>query len=279
MDKKIAISFMALLGAGTFSVAHGAGFEIMVPHRAVYDIKLEKSSDRSGIKAMKGRIVYEVRGNECDGITMQYRFLTTVTTGKDQFVSDQHTSTYESADGKKFDFLTKSFLNRQLERTVKGKATQTGDGVYVTLERPAKQEFEFTQAQFLTSYLIKLIELGKDGEHFLRDDLYDGSDGGDEVISTSTIISKLKSVADSKDELKSEIADKLDGLDAWSVSMSYFDKKTGATAEHLPVFESSFLLFENGISTDMKMHYPDYSLTGTLSELEMFENPACENDG
>jgi len=259
--------------------AYPIGFEIIVPHRAVYDVKLIDASQRSGIKAMEGRMVYEVTGNECDGISLKYRFLTNISTARDQFVSDQLTSTYESADGKSFNFLTKSFLNEQLEETVKGIALQTGEGVYVKLDSPKPQEFEFPKARFLTSYLVKIIELAKEGERFLRDDLYDGSDGGDETIATSSFISSLKNVGDSKDELNEDISGKLEGIEAWSVSMSYFDKNIGATAENLPVFESSFLLFENGISSDLVMRYPDYTLAGKLKELELFDNPPCKQEG
>ncbi|MCP4074240.1 MAG: DUF1849 family protein [Hyphomicrobiales bacterium] len=259
--------------------ANSSGFEIIAPHRAIYEIELVKASERSGIKSMNGRMVYEVRGNECEGITLQYRFLTRVTTGRSQFLSDQRTSTFESADGKNFDFLTKSFLNEQLEETVKGRAKQLNGGVSVVLDSPATQEFEFAKASFLTSYLVKMISKAKNGEHFLREDLFDGSDGGDETISTSSFISNPKTISDSKSELDEEIVNSLKPFQAWSVSMSYFKKDIGATAEHLPVFESAFLLFENGVSTDLVMRYPEYTLSGKLSKLEMFKNTSCKQDG
>jgi hypothetical protein len=260
--------------------AKSSGFEVIAPHRAIYEITLKDASKRSGIKNMKGRMVYEVRGNECDGISLQYRFLTRITTGKDQFLSDQRTSTFESADGKSFNFLTKSFLNEQLEETVKGVAKQISDGsVNVVLDSPSSQEFDFSKASFLTSYLVEMLELAKKGEHFLRGDLFDGSDGGDETISTSSFISNPKSITDSKHQHSEDIINDLKPLQAWSVSMSYFKKNIGATAEHLPIFESSFLLFENGVSSDLIMRYPDYSLTGKLSKLEMFDNAPCQSDG
>jgi hypothetical protein len=278
--KKIALA-AALLAASLISSApvNAAGFEDIAPHRAVYDIELKKASERSGIKSMNGRIVYEVRGNACDGISLQYRFLTNVTTGRDQFLSDQHTSTFESADGRSFNFLTKSFLNEQLEKTLKGRAKQTDKGISVVLDSPAAQEFEFPNARFITSYLVKIIELAKRGEHFLRDDLYDGSDDGDETVATSSFISNPKTILDGKDGRDSRIATKLKGIKAWSVSMSYFNKNTGASAEHLPIFESSFLLFENGISSDLVMRYPDYTLTGKMTELEIFEDEPCTTGG
>jgi hypothetical protein len=260
--------------------AKSSGFEVIAPHRAIYEITLKDASKRSGIKNMKGRMFYEVRGNECDGISLQYRFLTRITTGKDQFLSDQRTSTFESADGKSFNFLTKSFLNEQLEETVKGVAKQISDGsVNVVLDSPSSQEFDFSKASFLTSYLVEMLELAKKGEHYLRGDLFDGSDGGDETISTSSFISNPKSITDSKHQHSEDIINDLKPLQAWSVSMSYFKKNIGATAEHLPIFESSFLLFENGVSSDLIMRYPDYSLTGKLSKLEMFDNAPCQSDG
>jgi len=260
--------------------AHSVGFEVIAPHRAIYEITLLKASDRSGIKDMKGRMVYEVRGNECEGISLQYRFLSRITTGRDYFLSDQHTSTFESADGKSFNFLTKSFLNEQLEETVKGIARQVSDGgVNVVLERPSAQVFDFSKARFLTSHLVELIKQAKNGENYLRGDLFDGSDGGDETISTSSFISGQKSIADSKHPQAPAVVSDLKSLRAWPVAMSYFKKDTGATAEHLPIFESSFLLFENGVSTDLVMRYPDYSLTGKLTQLEMFKNPPCRDDG
>ena len=224
-------------------------------------------------------MVYEVRGNECDGISLQYRFLTRVTTARDQFLSDQHTSTYESADGQSFNFLSKSFLNEQLEKTVKGRARQIDGGVSVVLDSPSAQEFKFSKASFLTSYLVKIIEMAKQGGRQLRDDLYDGSEGGDEIIATSSFISDVKSIADSKDGENQDIASKLKGFKAWPVSMSYFDKTAATSIEHLPVFESSFLLFENGISSDLIMRYPDYTLSGKMTELELFEIENCQQDG
>ena len=275
----LVLSAVILLQLGQVMSTRAIGFEVIKPHRAVYDIKLLKSSERSGIRRMEGRMVFEVRGNECDGITLKYRFLTKVSTARDQYLSDQHTSTFETADGREFTFLSKSFLNEQLETTTKGVAKHTSKGISVALESPVQKDVNFSNAQFLTSYLVKLIELAKSGEHFMRDDLYDGSEGGDKIISTSTVISKLKSVADSKDEFGGSVSGHLKDIDAWHVSMSYFDKHIGASAEHTPMFESSFLLFANGVSSDMVMQYPDYTLSGTLSELEMFKEESCARDG
>ena len=98
-----------------FGSADAAGFEILAPHRAVYDLKLKNASDRSGIETMTGRIVYEVTGNECDGLSVRYRFVTKIATDAESYQTDQQTSTFETPDGREFTFLTKSLVDDQLE--------------------------------------------------------------------------------------------------------------------------------------------------------------------
>jgi len=70
--------------------------------------------------------------------------------------------------------------------------------------------------------------------------------------------------------------ERLEGLQAWPVTVSYFDKKPGQTSESLPVYEVSFLLYENGVARQLLMRYPDYSLKASLSEIEFFDNNPCQ---
>ncbi|MCB1428136.1 MAG: DUF1849 family protein, partial [Nitratireductor sp.] len=112
----VAITAMACALSPTRSAA--TGFEILAPHRAVYDLKLDNASERSGIDSVVGRIVYEVTGNECDGMSVRYRFVTNISTGSESYKTDQQTSTFESPDGREFTFLTKSFVDERPESVV-----------------------------------------------------------------------------------------------------------------------------------------------------------------
>ena len=67
-----------------------------MPHRAVYDLELDSSSERSGIEAMYGRMVYEFNGSPCSGYTVGFRFVTQLDTGRSVRLTDQQTTTYES---------------------------------------------------------------------------------------------------------------------------------------------------------------------------------------
>lgn len=269
----VAITAMACALSPTRSAA--TGFEILAPHRAVYDLKLDNASERSGIDSVVGRIVYEVTGNECDGMSVRYRFVTNISTGSESYKTDQQTSTFESPDGREFTFLTKSFVDERPESVVKGTAIRTGEGVKVDISEPEQRRLELPSAIFLSTHLVDIIEAGRKGETFLKRDIFDGSDQADEVVASSTVIGNARTVGkpfDGEDEAAVKVfADRA----AWPVTISYFNLSQSSAAESLPVYEASFLLYPDGISRRLVMRYPDYSLIGEITSLEMLPPTPC----
>ena len=53
--------------------------KVLAPHRAVYEITLDRSRGGSGVSDMSGRMVYELKGSECEGYTQTMRFVTRMT--------------------------------------------------------------------------------------------------------------------------------------------------------------------------------------------------------
>src|SRR3954452_21094754 len=127
------VSANAWAAAPAVSAAIATG---LVAHRAVYDLELKDASDRSGIAAMYGRMVYEFDGSYCQGFTTNFRFVTQIDTGDNVRVSDQQTKTFENLKGGKFPFGTKSFTDDQLDKEVNGAAQDQPDGVKVDLTQP-----------------------------------------------------------------------------------------------------------------------------------------------
>lgn len=262
-----------ILAAGPVAAA---SFNTLAPHRAVYDLKLKESSDRSGIQTMAGRIVYEVTGNSCDGMSVRYRFVTNITTSDDAYQTDQQTSTFESPDEREFTFLTKSFVDKELQSTLRGTAIRTPDGVKVELNQPEERQLDLPSAIFISAHLLDVIEAAKNGDQLVKRDIFDGSDSADEVVASSAFIGNPKiAVEPIKGETVEAIAE-LKDQEAWPVTISYFKKDVGQSAEAIPVYEASFLLYENGISRDMTMRYPEYALKGQLTSLELLEPTPCD---
>lgn len=270
----LACVFALFLGALSQPAA-AAGFEILRAHRAVYDVRLVNATDRSGIKAVSGRIVYEITGNECEGLTIRYRFVTNITSSDDPFQTDQQISTFESPDGKEFTFLTKTFVDKQPESTVRGNAVRTPAGLKVALAEPAERSLDLRDGVFMSSHLIDVIERAAKGETLIRAPVFDGSEGADEVVMSSTFVGASREFASLGEGEKDAAIAQLAGMAAWPVTISYFEGDPGKTAEALPSYEASFLLYANGVSRRLVMRYPDYALAGELTSLEMLKQQPC----
>ena len=111
----------------------------LVAHRAVYDLELKDASERSGIASMYGRMVYEFNGSPCEGYTVKFRFVTQIVTGDNTRLTDQQTTTFEDAEGKTFSFVTKSFVDQNLDKEVKGIATKETKGLKVDIDKPGSR--------------------------------------------------------------------------------------------------------------------------------------------
>ena len=243
----------------------------LIPHRAVYDLALESASDRSGITGIKGRMVYEFNGSACDGYTVTFRFVTRIDTSETSRLTDQQTTTYEQGDGDSFNFVTRSFIDSALDQELKGTAELQGDMTQVSLEKPEARELTLDQTQFPTQHMIELIGKAEAGETFYETSVYDGSEDGDKVMTTTIVIGKEETPGTRDPELKA--MEPLKEEMFWPVDIAYFDLNDVA-GEGLPTYRISFKLHESGVTRDLVMDYGDFAMTGTLVDLAMFDAPA-----
>jgi hypothetical protein len=86
---------------------------------------------------------------------------------------------------------------------------------------------------------------------------------------TTTVVVGKKTDADMTDPevpaLATLAADKY-----WPVDIAYFDS-TDKSGEEVPEYRISFKLHENGITRDLLMDYNDFSMTGKLVNLSLFD--------
>ncbi|NDW04222.1 EipB family protein [Jiella pacifica] len=69
------------------------------------------------------------------------------------------------------------------------------------------------------------------------------------------------------------IAERLDGLKAWKISESFYN--SDSDEDGLPVFQTSYTLFENGVTGNQILKYDGYTLKARLSSLELETAPVC----
>lgn len=240
----------------------------LVPHRAVYDLALENASDRSGITGISGRMVYEFAGSRCDGYTVTFRFVTRIDTPDVSRITDQQTTTYEEGDGKGFTFVTRSFIDDSIDRDLKGSAKLSDGETRVSLEKPDRKQLELAAAQFPTQHLLEMLDKAAAGENFYETTIFDGSEEADSVMTTTVIIGH--SATPSRNDPELQALAPIDDEPFWPVDIAYFDA-VEEQGEELPSYRISFKLHESGVTRDLVMDYGDFSMTGQLVDLALFE--------
>lgn len=267
-----AILAWACLSGVTVGGASAASANILVPHRAVYDLELKDASERSGIAGMYGRMVYEFNGSACEGYTVSFRFVTKVDTGEEVKLTDQQTTTYEDMKNGNFRFLTRSFTDEKLDKEVRGSAHEAKQGLTVDLTSPDKRKVDLAQGLFPTEHMLDVIDRAKRGETLFESRIFDGSDAGDKTLITTTMIGKPQKATAGDADADKAVA--VAGKPYWPVTISYFNDN--ATGDALPIYRMEFKLYENGITRDLTMDYGDFVLTGKLADLEVFKQEKCK---
>lgn len=262
----IVLACLALVASFPASAAR-----FLAPHRAVYDLSLDKATDKSGITGIVGRMVYEFNGSACEGYTVNFRFVTQIDTSETSRLTDQQTTSFEDREGRTFDFSTRSFTDQEPDKEVKGTATREPSGISVKLEKPAVKAIPLGASQFPTQHLIEMLGKAEQGEDFYETTLFDGSDEADRIMTTSVVIGKpaaVKPEDPEKGALGSIEADPF-----WPVTIAYFDTgKQESAGEGLPTYRISFKLHKSGITRDLVMDYGDFSIRGKLVNLAVYKS-------
>lgn len=244
--------------------------EELLPHRAVYDLSLHERSERSGITAISGRMVYEFNGSSCDGYTVNFRFVTEFDTEEFSRLIDEQSTTYEGPDGESFDFAMRSYLDGNLDRESRGSAVPEDGGTHVSVERPEQTEHDLGPSLFPTQHLKDLLEKIAEGRTFYETTIFDGSEAGSKVMTTTVVVGRQAALpaTDPEHDLLAAAGD----TNFWPVNIAYFDLQNGdATGEGMPTYRIAFKLNEAGITHDLIMDYGDFAIAGQLVELEAFD--------
>ncbi|MBD9386859.1 cell envelope integrity EipB family protein [Rhizobium sp. CG4] len=273
--RNIAFVFVASLSgsiAGAAQAIPGTAATGLIAHRAVYDLELRDSTDRSGIEDMSGRMVYEFTGSACQGYKTDFRFVTQINTGDAVRMTDQQTTTFEDAAAKKFTFDTKSFTDDKLDKEVGGSAAESDAGTVVDLVRPDSRKVDLVASDFPTEHMLQVIDNARAGKRMFESRIFDGSDNGDESLITSTLVGKSQTPV--SDDKEAGEAGQFSKAPFWPVTIAYFNDKSGTDA--LPIYRMSFKLYENGITRDLVLDYGDFVLTGKLKKLDILETASCD---
>jgi hypothetical protein len=253
---------------------------VLAPHRAIYDLRLLRANRTGGIDSVRGRIVYDFSGSACEGYALRLRQMSELDSGEGDVLSDLRSTTWEDSTAKRFRFNSENLLNDKRTDMVVGHADRTPAAVRVTLNQPETKRFSVPAgAVFPTEHTRRIIAAARAGKTILTFPVYDGSDNGEKVYNTITVIGKpIAPGVDPPADAGAKIP-ALSHLTRWPVSIGYFEKESEAlqhSGEQTPVYGLSFELYENGVSRALVLDYKDFTLKGDLTGLEMKKAKACK---
>jgi hypothetical protein len=253
-----------------------AAADNLAAHRAVYDLKLVQARGKGSIQAVRGRILYDFSGSACEGYALDFRQVSELDTGEGRTaLSDLRSTTWEDGTAKSFRFKSQNFLNQELVDNVDGRAERRSGGVAVNLTKPQEKTSTLDAAiVFPSEHMRRILAAARDGKTILELPVYDGSETGEKVYNTLTVIGQPIAPDQRKPTDAAANNAMLAGLKRWPVTISYFDR-TGKSGEQTPAYSISFETYENGIARSLTLDYNDFVISGEMSSLEIKDAAPC----
>ncbi|MCT8989462.1 cell envelope integrity EipB family protein [Chelativorans sp. SCAU2101] len=268
--------FLAFLPAMGIAAAGTAEARTLLPHRAVYDLALAEAEDTSDIDQLTGRWVFEFSGSACQGYTLKSRIVMRFDMSGTLRIVDQQVTSFEDGAGETFRFVTKSFIDQDLDSEVAGTARTGPSGTVVEYDKPEQVKRSFAPALFPTAQLRELLDRAEAGERFYETAIFDGTEFTNDAVYVSVVVGAPQPVGQNDPERK--VLGELTDDRFRPVTAAYFDGEE-TDGEETSDYNVSFKLHESGIQRDMLIRYADYSMTAKLTDLAIFDTDTdCENE-
>jgi hypothetical protein len=265
------------LGSDT---AHAAANAPFLSHQALYELNLLKSRGSASINSAHGRILYNFSGSACEGYTSDFRQVSELESGEGKnTLSDLRSTSWEDGEGKSYRFKIDTRMNDTDASAIDGIAERSGDHITVKLKQPVAKTFNLDGATvFPTEQIHRIIAAAREGKSVLELKVYDGSDTGEKVYNTLTVIGQpIPGDRAAKEPDPATASAAMKALTRWPVTVSYYDETAKPNSgEQSPVYAMSFELYENGVSRSLVLDYNDFVISGTMGKFDVKDAKPCK---
>ncbi|MGZ5873314.1 MAG: cell envelope integrity EipB family protein [Bradyrhizobium sp.] len=260
--------------------ADAAASGAFLPHQALYELSLLKSRGSNSINSARGRILYSFSGSACEGYTSEFRQVSEMNSGEGKVsLSDLRSTSWEDGAGKTYRFKIDSRMNDTDSSPVDGIAERTGDQITVKLKQPQAKTFTLAGSTvFPTEQIQRIVAAAKEGKSLLELAVYDGSDNGEKVFNTLSVIGQPipgdRTIASPDASTQNDV---MKSMTRWPVTVSYYDHDAKPNdGEQTPVYAMSFELYENGVSRALVLDYNDFVISGALGKFDVKDSKPCK---
>lgn len=284
MSRSYPITALASLALVLATAGASAGAEtaplVLAPHQALYSLSLKSARSNVAISNALGNILYSFDGSACEGYTSDFHQISELEAAENTTItSDMQSTAWESGDGRSYRFRIETRTNDDDPSVSEGTAERDDDIINVRLKEPAEKTLTLPgDVVFPTEQMRRMLAAAREGKSLLELKVYDGSDGGEKVYSTFTVIGQpiaAGAAPQTADPAAAEAA--LKTLRRWPVTVSYYDRGAKPdSGEQTPVYVMSFQLYENGVSRQLALDYNDFVLSGTMSKYDARPAKPCK---
>lgn len=266
---------LAFLLAIVLVAAQAAGAHAVVPqdpHRAFYRLELGTATGSSSIVAASGAMTAEWE-RTCEGWTATQKLAVTMERPDGPaIVSTVSASLFETHDGTRLRFTSKTTVDGEVVEQVRGRAERPAvdapgkayylepDGVEVDL--PVGTLFPY-------QHTLAIIEAAISGTNRDFSPFFDGSQPEDSPLEVNSLV---LGAARSADEGPGAGLGPLTEHIWWPVRMAFF---AGPSQSSEPDIEMTQYVQENGVVRRFDFDYEDFIVVATLDRVEPIAAPVC----
>ncbi len=254
------------------AIAAAAAKNDIIPHRAGYELKLEKTRSGSGVIDVTGVLSYDW-ADSCDGWIIEQRYVMQVVRGDGSPVQISASyANWESKDGLQYRFYVKRSTGgagSADDGEVEGKASLErigGPGV-ATFEKPGKKTIALPAGtSFPTAHTLELMRKAAAGDKFDRRPVFDGAEVEGPSTMSAFILPQRALPPGGKPDVLSA------AQPVWPVNIAVFPQDGKAA---MPEFEMAIYLQKNGVVPELTMNYGDFTVRGQLKLFEPLKKASC----
>ncbi|HCM84403.1 MAG TPA: DUF1849 family protein [Alphaproteobacteria bacterium] len=151
----------------------------IVPHEALYQVRLSKLHQTNTLAAASGQMSYRL-ADACDGwnVAQKFNLVFVYTESPSALISSDY-NTFESKDGRRYQFSTRRTRDGQVTDEILGRAERRdplGNGV-VIYQKPKEAEVPLAaNILFPTQHTLELLRAALAGKQWISKPIFDGSD-------------------------------------------------------------------------------------------------------
>lgn len=246
----------------------------LAPHKALYDIRLTASKSGSQVLNISGKMFFEWKAS-CEGWISDHRFnLLYEYADAPAMQIASNFSTFERNNGRGLDFSSRRTRDGELYQELRGRvdldAKGAGKAVY---SHPPALTFDLPPGTlFPSSHTTALLRAIAAGKTFFNAVVFDGSDEEGPVEINAFLGAPVNALA-ARPMAGPKIDSSLLNTRAWKVHMAFFPL---ADTKSESDYEMDMIFHENGVISDMKINYEDFSIAQTLVAVERLPAEACD---